>query len=409
MAVIPRKTPSMIDPLIKIRKSQDQPAQDWYEDPWDNPGALSRSENIDVDELPHDLRILARPLHIVAIAVAAVTLFIGAIGLWYVHQVNPSGIGDAKSFTVVEGDTIDSVSDRLASEGFISRSSVFSWYVSRKGGIELIPGYYTLLPKDHMGNIMAVLKTPPSASYQKVTFPEGFTIAQMGQRLAEKTLRLNADQFVAMASDPSVETKYRPAGQSSLEGLLFPDTYQISGDQNELQVVQQLAKQMVRVASQEGLDDAEAKVGLTPYKVLIVASMIEREAKVDADRAKIARVIYNRLEIKMPLQIDATLLYNAPADTDFATLKSTEGPYNTYLNKGLPPTPIANPGRASIVAALNPAPNPAGTDPLCANVPKPCRYLYYVLSDKDGGHAFAVTLAQHEANVETARQAGLLP
>jgi UPF0755 protein len=399
----------VIDPLIKIRKTEDQPAENWYDDPWDSPDALRRSEQLEIDELPNDFRGLTRPFQIVAAAVAVVTLFMGAIGMWYVHQVNPSGKGDPQSFTVVEGDSISSVGQRLEKSGFITSASVFTWYVSRKGGIELIPGYYTISPKDHMGNIMAILKTPPSATYQKVTFPEGYTIAQMGSRLAEKTLRLNADQFVAMANDPSVEAPYRPAGQTSLEGLLFPDTYQISGDQNELQVVQQLAKQMVRVASQEGIDDSQAKVGLTPYKVLIVASMIEREAKVDADRAKIARVIYNRLEIKMPLQIDATLLYNAVAGTDFATLKATDTPYNTYINKGLPPTPIANPGRASIIAALNPAPNPAGTDPMCANVPKPCRYLYYVLSDKEGGHAFAVTLAQHEANVAAARQAGLLP
>ncbi|MEI7970970.1 MAG: endolytic transglycosylase MltG [Actinomycetota bacterium] len=399
----------MIDPLIKIRKTEDQPAENWYDDPWDSPDALRRSEQLEIDELPNDFRGLSRPFQIVAAAVAVVTLFMGAIGMWYVHQVNPSGKGDPQSFTVVEGDSISSVGQRLEKSGFITSASVFTWYVSRKGGIELIPGYYTISPKDHMGNIMAILKTPPSATYQKVTFPEGYTIAQMGSRLAEKTLRLNADQFVAMANDPSVEAPYRPAGQTSLEGLLFPDTYQISGDQNELQVVQQLAKQMVRVASQEGIDDSQAKVGLTPYKVLIVASMIEREAKVDADRAKIARVIYNRLEIKMPLQIDATLLYNAVAGADFATLKATDTPYNTYINKGLPPTPIANPGRASIIAALNPAPNPAGTDPMCANVPKPCRYLYYVLSDKEGGHAFAVTLAQHEANVAAARQAGLLP
>lgn len=399
----------MIDPLIKIRKTEDQPAENWYDDPWDSPDALYRSHQLEVDELPNEFRGLSRPFLIVATAVAAVTLFMGAIGWWYVHQVNPSGKGDPQSFTVVEGDTISSVSQRLADDGFVASASVFSWYVSRKGGVELIPGYYTIAPKDHMGNIMAVLKTPPSATYQKVTFPEGYTISQMGARLAEKTLRLNADQFVAMANDPSVESPYRPEGQTSLEGLLFPDTYQISNDQNEKQVVQQLAKQMVRVASQEGIDDSQAKVGLSPYKVLIIASMIEREAKVEADRAKIARVIYNRLEIKMLLQIDATLMYNAPADADFATLKAADTPYNTYINKGLPPTPIANPGRASIIAALNPAPNPAGTDPLCANVPKPCRYLYYVLSDKEGGHAFAVTLDQHEANIETARQAGLLP
>ena len=399
----------MIDPLIKIRKTEDQPAENWYDDPWDSPEALYRSDQLEADELPNDFRELSRPFQIVAAAVAVVTLLMGAIGWWYVHQVNPSGKGEPQSFTVAEGDTIASVSQRLADDGFVSSASVFSWYVSRKGGIELVPGYYTISPKDHMGNIMAVLKTPPSATYQKVTFPEGFTIAQMGARLAEKTLRLNADQFVAMANDPLIETPYRPEGQASLEGLLFPDTYQISNDQNEKQVVQQLAKQMVRVASQEGIDDSQAKVGLSPYKVLIIASMIEREAKVDADRAKIARVIYNRLEMKMLLQIDATLMYNAPADADFATLKALDTPYNTYINKGLPPTPIANPGRESISAALNPAPNPAGTDPLCANVPKPCRYLYYVLSDKEGGHAFAVTLDQHEANVERARQAGLLP
>lgn len=399
----------MIDPLIKIRKTEDQPAENWFDDPWDSPDTLHHSDRLEVDELPNDFRELSRPFLIVAAAVAVVTLFMGAIGWWYVHQVNPSGKGDPQSFTVIEGDTVASVSQRLVDDGFVSSASVFSWYVSRKGGVELIPGYYTIAPKDHMGNIMAVLKTPPSATYQKVTFPEGYTISQMGTRLAEKTLRLNADQFVAMANDPSIETPYRLEGQTSLEGLLFPDTYQISNDQNEKQVVQQLAKQMVRVASQEGIDDSQAKVGLAPYKVLIVASMIEREAKVDADRAKIARVIYNRLEIKMLLQIDATLMYNAPADADFATLKAVDTPFNTYINKGLPPTPIANPGRASIIAALNPAPNPAGTDPLCANVPKPCRYLYYVLSDKEGGHAFAVTLSQHEANVETARQAGLLP
>ncbi|MFM2235897.1 MAG: hypothetical protein RL296_1556, partial [Actinomycetota bacterium] len=218
----------MIDPLIKIRKTEDQPAENWYDDPWDSPDALHRSEQLEVDELPNDFRELSRPFLIVAAAVAVVTLFMGAIGWWYVHQVNPSGKGDPQSFTVVEGDTIATVSQRLADDGFVSSASVFSWYVSRKGGVELIPGYYTIAPKDHMGNIMAVLKTPPSATYQKVTFPEGYTITQMGARLAEKTLRLNADQFVAMANDPSIEAPYRPEGQTSLEGLLFPDTYQIS-------------------------------------------------------------------------------------------------------------------------------------------------------------------------------------
>jgi len=148
---------------------------------------------------------------------------------------------------------------------------------------------------------------------------------------------------------------------------------------------------------------------LSPYETLIIASMIEREAKTEGDRAKIARVIYNRLEMGMKLQIDATLYYAAPDGSTFAQAKDIDSPFNTYLYKGLPPTPIANPGRASIAAALHPAQNPLQNDPICAKAVKPCRYLFYVLSDKEGNHKFAATLADHEANVAAAQSAGLLP
>ena len=112
----------------------------------------------------------------------------------------------------------------------------------------------------------------------------------------------------------------------------------------------------------------------------------------------------------MPLAIDATVRYGTlqsgqdPDAIPFSEQRQTPGPYNTYLNAGLPPTPIANPGRASIRAALNPAPNPSVGDPLCADLPEgtPCEYLYYVLANEDGSHAFAVTAEQHEANVRAA-------
>jgi UPF0755 protein len=144
--------------------------------------------------------------------------------------------------------------------------------------------------------------------------------------------------------------------------------------------------------------------------VLIVASMIEREAKVAEDRAKIARVIYNRLRRDMELQIDATVRYQQPTDLPFTELVAIDTPYNSYLYKGLPPTPIANPGRASIAAAMNPAPNPDLADPICQNLKKSekCEYIYYVIADKEGGHIFAATLEQHEANVQAAREAGLI-
>ncbi len=123
----------------------------------------------------------------------------------------------------------------------------------------------------------------------------------------------------------------------------------------------------------------------------------------------IARVILNRLELGMPLQIDATLFYGQNPNLSFTTLKNLPSPYNTYLNLGLPPTPIANPGRASIAAVVNPAPDPPAGGAECQGLPKEqCRWLYYVLADEDGGHAFSVTLEQHEANIAVAREAGLL-
>lgn len=400
----------MIDPLLRRKKEVPELADSWRDDPWDEPSALVSRTDLETDDVKPEFRQFAEPLRLAVFVLVAVSLLFGLIGMWYLHEVNPSGgSGIEATFTVNEGDSVSSISGRLRDEGFISNASVFRWYVSRKGGIDLVPGYYQITPQSHMGDIMARLKVPPSATFTKVTFPEGFVITQMAERLADKTKRLSAEQFIASANDPSIISQYRPAGVSTLEGLLFPDTYQISGDESEAQVVQRMVALLERVARQVGLEDSQKLVGVSPYKALIVASMIEREAKVGVDRAKIARVIYNRLEIGMKLQIDATLYYNAPIDASFLDLKALDSPYNTYLYKGLPPTPIASPGRAAIDAALHPAPNPSSGDAICQGAPSPCRYLYYVLSDADGGHAFAATLAQHEANVATAKAAGLLP
>jgi UPF0755 protein len=200
---------------------------------------------------------------------------------------------------------------------------------------------------------------------------------------------------------------------TSLEGLLFPDTYEVSNSENEGQVVERMVALMERVGRQEDLEARAAEFGYTPYQILIIASMIEREAKVPEDRAKIARVIYNRLGpfSQYPqLQIDATLRYGQDPELSIAELRQIDSPYNTYMHAGLPPTPIANPGRASIHAALNPAPNPPPGDPICRELPDPtnCPLYFYVLADAEGRHAFAATLEQHEANVAAARAAGLL-
>lgn len=397
----------MIDPLLD---REEEPARDWVDDPWDRPEVAARSRRFADDVIGESHGEWWPHLKRVVLVATCVSLLFGAAGLWYLGQVNPGG-GDEipTNFTVNDGDTLSSVAKRLEDEGFISNAAIFRWYVGRNGGIELTPGYYQVVKGSHMGDVMARLATPPSATFINVTFPEGFTIDQIAARLAERTLRLNAERFVAEANSSAIETWLRPLADGSLEGLLFPDTYQVSGEESEAQVISRMVSLMERVGRQEGLDEAQNSIGYSPYEVLTIASLIEREAKVAKDRALIARVIYNRLEMRMHLQIDASLYYRAPEGMDFATLRESDSPYNTYRFKGLPPTPIASPGRASIEAALNPAPNPNASDPICSGVKPPCRYLYYVLADKDGAHKFAATLEQHERNVEDARAAGILP
>jgi len=347
---------------------------------------------------------------------ALVAVIYGAYQFWYLRQVNPSGDpAAAEIFTITETDDLLTISKRLEQEGFIVNDSVFRSYVSSKGGLEVAAGFYTVKPLDHVGNILRILRTPPNETLTKITFPEGFTLSQMAQRLGEEVKSVNESDFLLKTGDTpaeisAVRSVYQPESITSLEGLLFPDTYLINGDQTATQVAQQMLKLMERVGRQEGLDDSMNAVGLTPYEVLTIASIIEREAKVPEDRAKISRVIYNRLSLGMPLEIDATLFYKQNTDLPFLELKAIDSPYNSYLYTGLPPTPISNPGRAAINAALNPAPNPSSGDPICREITdgSPCSYLYYVLSDKDGHHVFAATLAQHQINVQAAIVAGVL-
>jgi UPF0755 protein len=362
-------------------------------------------------------RTVVNRLALLTVSVLAlVAVIYGAYQFWYLRQVNPSGDPSAAEiFTITETDDLLTISKRLEQEGFIVNDSVFRSYVSSKGGLEVAAGFYTVQPLDHVGNILRILRTPPNETLTKITFPEGFTLAQMAQRLGEEVKSVNESDFLLKTGDTlaeisAVRSVYQPESITTLEGLLFPDTYLINGDQTATQVAQQMLKLMERVGRQEGLDDSMNTVGLTPYEVLTIASIIEREAKVPEDRAKISRVIYNRLSLGMPLEIDATLFYKQNTDLPFLELKAIDSPYNSYLYTGLPPTPISNPGRAAINAALNPAPNPSSGDPICREITdgSPCSYLYYVLSDKDGHHVFAATLAQHQINVQAAIVAGVL-
>jgi UPF0755 protein len=380
----------------------------WTHDPWDDPDLI---DALVIERTRRQHRSIKWLTYFVTFVAVAGVITAGCIGLWYLRQVNPSGdAGAVEVFKVFPTDTVETVADRLQDRGLINNARVFRYYVDHNGGLELTPGEYELRPRDHLGNVMRVLRTPPSLTYTDVTFPEGFTLERMSQRLATKLPRLDPREFMTVVTDGSIRSPIEPEGITSLEGLLFPDTYRISADETPAHIAKRMVDLMDLVVRQEDVAVKAGQLYITPYQALIIASMIEREAKVAEDRPKIARVILNRLALGMPLQIDATLLYNQPPGASPTALAQIDTPYNTYLHTGLPPTPIANPGRASIQAAVNPAPDPSQGDPICAGLPNPkdCHYLFYVVADEDGRHAFAATLEQHELNVQHARDLGLL-
>ncbi|WP_040491681.1 endolytic transglycosylase MltG [Ilumatobacter nonamiensis] len=410
-----------LDPLLPEAEvdPDSDPALDWETDPWDNSDRTGS-----VERLRHQTRVAKWSVYAVMCIAIVMIVIAGAVGWWYVQKLNPEGEpGAVQSFTVAENETFDSLAERLVDDGLISDAGVFEQYVDRNGGLEITPGYYEIRPNDHMGNVLGRLRTPPGQTYSSVTFPEGFTLTQIGRRLEAEIDRTSADDFAEAAADPEVTSTLMPAGgASSLEGLLFPDTYEVSNAESEAQVIDRMIALMERVTNQEDITSKAALLGRTPYEILTIASMIEKEAKVPEDRAKISRVIHNRLGVTtnnpdnpFPLQIDAAVLYGRnqlglDPNTPFSEVRQIPSDWNTYLLPGLPKTPIASPGRASIEAALNPAPNPAPGDPICVDLPQPdeCFYFYYVLADEDGTHAFAATGEQHQANVDRAAAAGLL-
>lgn len=248
----------------------------------------------------------------------------------------------------------------------------------------------------------------------EVVFPEGFTVKQMAERLERDAPGFTVADIDAVLAQNSLPAPFRPEGVSSYEGLLFPALYRVAAYETEEDVITRMIEEMRTRALANDIEVAAQRLGRTPYEILIIASLIEKEVKIAEERALVSRVIHNRLELEMELQIDASLYYGAPADASFAELKGADTPYNVYLRKGLPPTPIANPGEAALIAAMNPAEDPKEDDPLCTvrtrrEKRESCRLLFYVLSDAQGRHAFATTYRLHELNVAAAKAAGVLP
>jgi UPF0755 protein len=286
-----------------------------------------------------------------------------------------SGSGTGTAVVQVQpGDTAYELAVRLAQMGIVKSAAAFRKVAAgSEEAASLQPGYYQL--REHMSAAAALdLLLDPSARLRgRATIPEGSTVQQALAILARST-EVPIEELRAAAAKPAA-LGLPPYAGGKLEGFLFPATYDIEPNTTAVDVLTMMVDRFKEAADSSGLAQRSQELGITPYEAVVVASLIERESRVDEEYPKVARVVYNRLERREPLGIDAAILYGLGRTS--GGLKKSElakdTPYNTRLNAGLPPTPIANPGAAALEGALAPA---AGD------------WLYYVLADKQGHHLF---------------------
>jgi peptidoglycan lytic transglycosylase G len=317
------------------------------------------------------------------------------VGAWFLYELNPpGGAGKRVSVDVPRRTGTSEIGDLLADKGVIGSSQAFQIYVgvTRSGPFD--PGHYTMRKNLGVRDAVSVLESGPAKGPQfRLVLPPGLTLGEIADRVGMLQGHTR-DAFLQVAQSGAVRSKYQPPEVTSLEGLLYPDTYFVTKQESDQQILTRLVSTFDQKADEIGLSAPNA-AGLSPYQTVVAASLIEREAKLDEDRPLISAVIHNRLAAGRLLQIDATVCYakgGCSASPTSAYL-ALDSPYNTYKVAGLPPTPISSVTVKSLQAAQNPAPEP---------------YLYYVLSDKNGKHAFATTEEEHDRNVEEARQKGLL-
>ena len=325
---------------------------------------------------------------------------------WVDDQMTPDALpGDEVVFSIVEGWSTNEVVASLGDAGVIDNPAMFRqwmrcpsairWLIDCPAGVEYSfqAGDYVL--REHLGfeaTVALLDGGPMPEEVIRVTVPEGLTIEQTVQLLLREMPLFEEDELrAALVSDrlrwSHGSTEY---GDRAVEGLLFPDTYQLDEATvaDELGLVLRMHQQFLRVVDQLDLVARAAEVGLTPYEVVILASLIEEEALLDGDRPRISRVIHNRLSAGWRLGIDASSRYavgktaGEPMTTEDLSVVSS---WNTRVVMGLPPTPIAAPGRSSLEAAV---------------APDPGSWMYYVRTDEGGvpgAHTFATTASEFEA------------
>lgn len=317
--------------------------------------------------------------------IAATAVMAMALGGWYWVELQPVSSHPTRNldYSLASGTRVTDVAKQLQRQGIIRNALAFTWYVTvtdlRRS---LEAGTYSLNPAQSTPQIARVIAGGQIAQHNLVV-PEGSTVTQIRTAVGKKGI--GADTFNAAlgATYTSTALAGRPAGDDSLEGYLYPDTYEIKQPPNAQTVIQTMLDSFSREVNATDIPQGFAAQGLSLHQGVTLASIVEKEVPGDQDRAMVAQVFLNRMKTGLPLQSDVTVNY-ASLLTGLPFSTSLNSPYNTYLNKGLPPGPICNPGLSAMKAVAHPQPN---------------TYLYFV-AGKDGVTHYATTYQQHQQNVQ---------
>ncbi|MCG6880616.1 MAG: endolytic transglycosylase MltG [Deltaproteobacteria bacterium] len=305
-------------------------------------------------------------------------LFILFTSLWVRYGLGPvNKKGESRNFLVKEGATLNQVAADLENSGLIRNKTLFCLAGRFMENDHMIKtGEYRLSSAMPPLKILEILEKGRVITLS-VTIPEGFNSDQIAELLAQKGLA-GRDSFMALVRDKSLVAHLGFSG-NTLEGYLYPDTYRFQRKEKTDKIITTLVKRFRDIITP--LEEQISQSGLALEQVITLASMVEKETGNPEERPMIARVFLNRLDRNMRLESDPTVIYGVTNFNGNITKKDlrTETPYNTYVIKGLPPGPIANPGLAAIKAVLNPAEG----------------NYYYFVSKNNGTHYFSKTLREH--------------
>lgn len=334
------------------------------------------------------------------IAVVGASLVISLAAIFTANDVFAFVKDNAmQQFYVSENTKLAALAKDLDKQGIINYGTVFKAYLAVKGDSadDVLAGEYQLNPSMDYGQIIDKLTNSSSSDTLQITIPEGYSVAQVRQLLLDNHV-CTADALDKVLNQYPFKHDFlqdeKPVEEGWLEGYLFPDTYEIyKGNGSVVDTVNKMLNNFASRYDSEITDGAN-ELGRSMHDIVTVASLVEREAQRDDERARIAGVIYNRLNnsSEFPyLQVDASVLYGLGRTSGKLTdedLKS-DSPYNLYTTEGLPPGPICNPGYASLYAASHPESHD---------------YYYYVAMP-DGSHLFASSYEEHQRNIATSNAA----